>query len=451
MTYHNGSNNLILLAAGFLSDYIWTPEENPSSDDCFYTFRRWREDYYYWRNGRYEKKTEDTVRTYVTKFLQDMSIDSIRTNYMPMTVTQSLVSNVIMNIHTNIFIPASQELNTFLRSNTSGRFLSLENGLLNLQTRELTPHTPDYFTLVKLPFNYDQDAICPLFETFLEQIMLGRRDYIDLILEFIGYLFRPDLGEQKFLLCFGEGANGKGVLFDVIQSLVGVENCSQVPLYRFGDRFALQSTIGKVCNLTNESSHIIENEAENILKSFVAGDMMTIDRKHRNPIEVKPTAKLLISTNALPRFNDKSQAVWRRILLVPFDFTVEEKNQVKNLAEELKKELPGILNLALDGLDRLNMQGFTKPAGQKELMEEYRRDTDPARMFLLDNYQPALDSYYIRCADVYSAYRDFCEENGYHPMNEGNFGKQVKRVFPETKRKRIGTKKREYVYYGLTS
>ena len=69
----------------------------------------------------------------------------------------------------------------------------------------------------------------------------------------------------------------------------------------------------------------------------------------------------------------------------------------------------------------------------------------------MDNYEQALDSHYIRCADVYSAYRDYCEAYGYKPMNESNFGKQIKRVFPETKRRRLGTTKREYVYYGLTS
>ena len=78
--------------------------------------------------------------------------------------------------------------------------------------RELIPHTPNYFTTVCLPYAYNPDAECPDFDEFLQNITLGRQDYIDLLQEFIGYLFRPDLREQKFLLCVGEGANGKGVL-----------------------------------------------------------------------------------------------------------------------------------------------------------------------------------------------------------------------------------------------
>jgi putative DNA primase/helicase len=436
----------------FLSEYIWTTEENPPRDGIFHILRRWREDYYSWKEGRYIKTSNDTVRVNLTAYLQELTQDIFHYQSRVVRITKNLVNNVMINIEPCIHIKETCELNSFLSGKADGNYLCLENGLLNLDTRELIAHTPDYFTITKLPFNYDPDAKCPMFDAFIEQIMLNRKDYIDLIMEFIGYIFRPDLREQKFLLCYGDGANGKGVLFEVIQALVGHENCSQVPISRFGDRFALQGTIGKVCNVTNESSHLLEAEAENILKSYAAGDRMTVDRKHREAVEVKPTAKLLISTNALPRFNDKSQAIWRRILLVPFDYKVEEKSQIKNLAHELKTELPGILNRALQGLDRLNKNGFTQPQGQKDLIEEYRRDTDPARAFLLDSYEASLIGQSVRCSHVYGAYRQFCEDTGCLPMNERAFGRHLRKIFPKVNRQRIGDRsKREYVYQGLVS
>ncbi len=440
------------LANFFLCDYIWAPCENPSFLDVFYTLRRWREDYYLWENGRYRKVSKDTVRVKLTDYLKKWARGIFTSQHRVIRITTNFVKNVTINIDPEIHIKENCQLNSFLNSPNDGHYLCLENGLLNLDTRELIAHTPDYFTITKLPFNYDPDAKCPMFDAFCQQITLNRQDYIDLLMEFIGYLFRNDLHEQKFLLCYGDGANGKGVLFEVIQALVGHENCSQVPISRFGDKFSLQSTIGKVCNVTNESSHILESEAENVLKSYAAGDRMTVERKFREAVEVRPTAKLLISTNALPRFNDKSQAIWRRILLVPFDYKVEEKSQNKNLAQELKTELPGILNRALQGLDRLNRQGFTQPNGHKELIEEYRMDTDPARAFLLDNYEASLIGQSVRCSDVYGAYRQFCEDTGCMPMNERAFGRQVRRIFPKVNRHRIGERnKREYVYKGLVS
>ena len=444
--YHpsgKGGTDPTFLAQQFLKPYTWTPDTGGQS---LTTLRRWREEWYLWQDRAYMRLLDDTIKLTVTNFLQEGKKQKKRIG-----IKIGLVGNVALNLQAMTYIHEKQELNTFLDGVDRGHFISLENGLLNLSTRELVPPTPNYFTAVSLPYAYDAGAKCPQFDTFLNDVMLGRQGYIELVQEFIGYLFRTDVREQKFLLCVGEGANGKGVVFEVTQALIGPQNCSQVPISRFGDRFSLYSTIGKICNLTHESSHVLEDEAENVLKSYVSGDRMTIDRKHRDPIEIQPTAKLLIATNSLPRFGDKTMAVWRRILLVPFDLSLDEKYQIKNMAEQLKRELPGILNWALAGLDRLNAnRGFTVPQGQQDLMEEYRRDSDPARSFLLDHYEGSLNGAYVPCADVYKAYRAFCEGNGCRAMGERGLGQHVRRLFPGVTRRYRGPRaNREYVYEGL--
>jgi putative DNA primase/helicase len=122
------------------------------------------------------------------------------------------------------------------------------------------------------------------------------------------------------------------------------------------------------------------------------------------------------------------------------------------LAEHLKKELPGILNFALAGLRRLNQRGFTVPEENKELMEEYRRDADPARAFLRDNYQESLNGENVPCEKIYGAYKIFCDANGCRVMNERSFGQHVRRIFPSVTRRRVGPREnREYVYEGLVS
>lgn len=445
-------DDLLLLAGQFLYEYIWAKEDEPDAETSFYKLRRWREEWYLYEQGSYIKVADDTVRQTVTAYMQQYAKDLFWREKTRINVTRNFVTNVISNIEAMVHIKETQELNTFLDRVDRGRFLSLKNGLLNLDTRELLSPTPNYFTAVCLPYNYDPDAECPQFDLFLQDVMLGKQDYIDLLQEFIGYLFRPDLREHKFLLCVGEGANGKTTLFDVIRALVGTENCSEAPISCFADRFALYGTIGKIANLTHESSSVLEDSAENVLKSYVSGDRMTVDRKYKQPVEVTPTAKLLISTNNLPRFTDRSQAIWRRILLVPFDLTLEENLQNKDMANRLKEELSGILNWALIGLDRLNEKGFTVPVGNKELMENYRRDADPSRAFLLDNYESSLNGAYVPCAEIYKDYKQFCDSNGCHAMNERTFGQHVRRIFPRVERQRIGTRdNREYVYMGLVS
>ena len=410
------------------------------------TVRRWREEYYCWESGRYLCVSNDTVSQEITRFLQKRVAEDAN-----IVVSNSMVRDVTINLNAMIHIDEKQEFNSFLDGEDRGRFLCMKNGLLNIENRELVPHTPNYFSVVRLPYDYDPGATCPRWKAFIAQVTRNRGDYAALLQEWFGYLFTPDLRYQKFLLCVGEGANGKGVMFEVTQSIVGVENCSQVPISRFGNKFALNSTKGKVVNLTHESSQVLEDDAENVLKSYVAGDTMTIDRKYRDPVNLKPTAKLMISTNTRPRFNDQSQAVWRRILYVPFDFVVDEKDQDKDLAEKLNRESSGILNWSLVGLDRLNRQGFTEPQGQKELMEEYRRDADPARAYLKEHYATSSNGEFLACSDVYKNFTEWCQSNGCRATNERTFGQDVRRIFPTVDRRYMGSRgKREYVYQGLS-
>lgn len=334
--------------------------------------------------------------------------------------------------------------------------LSMRNGLLLLRKdgqAELIPHTPDYFTFVQLPYDYDPAAQCPLWLTFLDDVMVGRPEYILLLQQFCGYLLRPDLRLQKFLLLVGEGANGKTVFSEIVQALLGKENCSQVPISRFGNPFALIGTLGKMLNVTTEGVGLVEELAETTLKSFTSGDRMTFERKFRDAVSDVPTAKVIIATNDLPRFNDRSQAIWRRILLVPFDKTITEDQQVETLADELKKELPGILNWALEGLRKLNAAGrFTMPCESKILLEKYRQEMNPARTFLLESYAESDNGEFFGCGTVYQEYSKWCGERNYHPLADGNFGKEVRRAFPNIVRKRPGSgNSRDWMYVGITS
>lgn len=426
--------------------------------EAAYTLRWWRDDFYVWQNGRYIRLSDAEMKRLVVKHIQNLNDTPLDDDEQQIHISTHKINDVLLCLRGRIGISETVELNSW----PDGReklihTVAVNNGLVMLDRKNSKPvlveHTPKYFTLTKLPFNYDPDAKCPPWLTFLDDVMQGNAEYILLLQQWAGYLFRPDLREQKFLLCVGPGANGKGIFFEVVQALVGMENCSQVRLTRFSNPFALYSTYGKVLNATNESSHIIEDEAETILKSFVAGDPFTFERKFKEPINAMPTAKVMVATNAKPRFNDKTEGIWRRILLVPFAKLIPDEVQIKDLAERLKPELPGILNWAIEGLSKLNdAGGFTVPESNKELIEEYRMDADPARAFLYENYTFSPNAWGVNCSELYNEYKQYCEKNGCRPMSNRLFGRQVRRIFPKVKRTRPGGRgNREWVYQGLVS
>jgi P4 family phage/plasmid primase-like protien len=436
------------MAGEFLADHYICDPDSPIARELW--LRWWRDEWYVYDGGCYSRIGLDELKAQIVGCLHE--------HWVPLG--SYYVNCIVMALTHLCLIESRQELNSWLDNINGAQVITAMNGNVSLTDRDkdgkprLLPHTAKYFSLSRLPYDYDPAAQCPLWLTFLGDVLQGDQQYIHLIQEWCGYLFRPDLRQQKFLLCVGEGPNGKGVFFEVVEALVGRENCSQVPLTRFASPFALYTTLGKVLNATNESSHTIEEEAETILKAFVVGDRFTFERKFKEPVDAVPTAKVMIATNALPRFTDKTEGIWRRILLVPFNRAIPEDRQVKGLAQEIiEKELAGILNWTFDGLRRLNGQnGFTIPERSKDLMEEYRQDADPARAFLLENYTYSPNAYGDGTEEVYSRYREFCTVNGYQAMNERTFGRHVRRIFPDAERKRVGPRdNRRYVYEGLVA
>lgn len=450
------------IAEAILLDYLFdpNPDEIPGKEHLSkgrYTLASWCGDFYQWAAGRWSRVSDLEIDLRITRHLQSHNSSyGVNVKQEPVVpIRKGRIADIRLCLAGRVLRPETKTLNEWDNTQQDAvTTLSMRNGLLVLRRdgqAELIPHTPDYFTFVQLPYDYDPNAKCPLWLSFLNDSMLCRVDYVLLLQQWCGYILRSDLRQQKFLICVGEGANGKGVFFEVIQSLVGVENCSNVPISRFNNSFSLATTLGKMVNLTHESSGLIEEEAETTLKSFTSGDRMDFERKFRESVSAVPTAKIMIATNDPPRFNDKSPAVWRRILIVPFNKVVAEAEQKTTLAEEIKKELPGILLWSLEGLRNLNAASrFTEPSNSRELIEQYKQDANPARAFLLENYEVSNDGDCVPCEDVYRQYRGWCDKKGHHPLSDRMFGKEVKRAYPDIERNRPGSgNARNYVYTRL--
>ncbi len=433
------------IAEQFLVAHYTQDPESPIAKELW--LRWWRGEWLAYQDGAYSSMTADELKAGIVGFLREQNI----------TLSVQYVNAIVLALTHLCLVDSKQELNTWMEGINGAEVITAANGNISLSDRDtddkplLLSHAAKYLTLSRLPYPYDPAADCPLWRTFLSDVMLDRQDYILLLQEFLGYLFRRDLREQRFLLCTGPGSNGKGVFAEVVEGVVGPENVSHVPLALFGDKFALHSTVGKRANITSEAIHVIDEQPESILKSFVAGDAMTFERKFRDPVNMLPTAKVIVFTNALPRFSDRTWGLWRRILMVPFDKVVADKDQIKGLATELMKERPGILNWVIEGLGRLNRNGgFAIPQSHAAMLEEYRRDSDPARAFLCETYQASSNGEHIATDRAYTAYRQWCEANGYRPLGERQFGKDVRRIFPGVSRKRAGSRDdRRYVYQGL--
>jgi putative DNA primase/helicase len=170
-------------------------------------------------------------------------------------------------------------------------------------------------------------------------------------------------------------------------------------------------------------------------------------------INVRPSARLVFTTNNLPRFRDRSSGIWRRVIVLPFRVSIAEARQDPHLSAKLRAELPGILNWSVEGLRRLRQrERFTEPTVCQQAVDDYKAESSPGRTFLKERVQ-AVPTGCLPCADAYTQYRAWSKENGYEPLNERQFGKDVTRIFPSARRVKgtasAPTDVRPWVYRGI--
>jgi len=433
--------------------------------------RYWRSEWYTWKPSRacYRLIDENELKAKLTESIRSefekcwaekmeryeerLKAGTIDDDEMPpqvQKVGKQLVTNVLAAMASMTYIPFSVDPMTWIDSDTDTRerrnYIGMLNGVIDLDALLedkpaedcILPHSSNWFSTIRLPYAFDPKATCPKFDAFLEKNLEMDPERIKRLQEWAGYCLLPDTGQQKFLSMEGHGSNGKSVFCAALVAMLGIENCSHISLERFGERFERTETLGKLVNVCADVGEI-DRVAEGLLKSFTSGDTMFFDRKHVKGLSCIPTARLVLCWNNRPRLADKSDGIWRRMLLVPWRIEVSEKERTPNMDKpwwwEKSGELPGIFRWAIIGLHRLRNQGrFTDSKLSDEASEDYRNESNPAREFLRDHFVTSESS--IRCSMVYHFYCLWCKQTGHEPMGDRMFGREVKRAFRGVSRDR---------------
>lgn len=441
------------------------------------TLRYWRDEWYVWRDTHYRRITEKELRAKIThackrefdrvnvEKIEDYEYRKAKVEIkegedkgLPFVkkVSTGLVSSVLGATAGITNLSSFIEPMTWLPTRERKNYVAMENGIIDMDAviadRDdyLIPHSPEWFSTICLPYAFNPEATCPKWEAFLERNLEMDPERIKLLQEWAGYLLLPDTGQQKFLVLEGEGANGKSVFCAGIEAMLGAANVSHVPLEVFGEKFELTSTLDRLANICGDAGEI-DKVAEGHIKAFTAGNPMSFGRKYLDSVERSPTARLMLACNNRPRFSDRSDGIWRRMLLVPWRIQISPEDRIPNMDKpwwwERSGELPGMLLWAIQGLHRLQVQGrFTTSAVCEEALSDYRGEMNPARTFLIDFCEHS-DTSRIWCSKLYELYAKWSRESGHHPLSDRQFGKEVVRKFPRAEKKRASASEGRRYYY----
>jgi putative DNA primase/helicase len=256
--------------------------------------------------------------------------------------------------------------------------------------------------------------------------------------EYIGYTLMSDARYQKAQLWLGSGANGKGVLANIVQKLHG--NTAAISLDAL-DGFKLSVLIGASLIYVDEIPKARINEQ--MLKSLIAGEKVQIDRKYETPLSIHVRGKWLVLGNHLPAITDHSIGFWRRWDIVPFSVTVKENDRDPLLADNIiRHEMPAVLNWALEGLIRLQQRGAFEPSlplAMQNILSDAKRETNSVQAWFEENDIVESDSTHSTKDGVYEHYRDWCSRNGMASMASPRFWQTIRGILPlQEVRKREG-------------
>jgi putative DNA primase/helicase len=271
--------------------------------------------------------------------------------------------------------------------NNQRNFINLRTGMLCLDTFKLYNHNAKYLSTVQLPIEYDMEEKAPNFMKFMSEITLDDSSLINVHQEIMGYLLTAETKAERVFYYYGTGANGKSVLATVITHLVGQVNVSNIPLSQFSDNFGLESIINKTVNISSENELGDKSLNTEMLKALVSGDRININIKYHAHIDYQPFCKPLFLINNFPNTTDLTNGYSRRVMILPFNRTFKEHEQDVQLKDTLLSELPGILNWALMGLKRLQVNKFRFSSSQviEDCQQKYLDEQNPVKEFIREH------------------------------------------------------------------
>ena len=311
--------------------------------------------------------------------------------------------------------------------------IAFKNGVLDIVNDTFTDFSPEYIITNKIPHNYDPNAESELLDRVMLKLACGDENVLKLLYQAVGYCFyrRNELRKSFFLL--GEKRNGKSTFLDMVGNLLGEDNTSNLDLCEIGDRFRTAELNGKLANIGDDiNDEWVSNTA--IFKKVVSGDIVTVERKGKDPFKLRSFAKFFFSANSLPRLGKgkDSSAVLDRLVIIPFDakFTKQDDDYDPFIKYKLRDEsvVESLIAKSIPALrEVLGEQEFAKCDKVNDSLLEFEKSNNP----ILEFFDELEEHDYLNepIKSVYQKYSTFCLSNNLQAISALEFRKQFKKHF----------------------
>nr|DAE70839.1 MAG TPA: dsDNA helicase [Caudoviricetes sp.] len=328
----------------------------------------------------------------------------------------------------------------------NANMIAFRNGIYDLETDSLKPFSPDIVITNRIPWDYNPTAYSELADKTLDKIACHDAEIRTILEECIGSCFYRSntLGGGKAFILTGEGSNGKSTFIEVLQTVLGESNYSVLDLKNLDAKFSTIMLVGKLANLGDDISDEFNSDIS-VFKKIVTGNYITAQQKGQPEFQFKPFCKLLFSANNIPRIKDRTGAAQRRLLIIPFEakFSKTDADYDNTIIFKLKAQesIEYFIRIGIEGLKRVLLNSdYTSSTKVDKELEEYRISNDPVLSFVEEVGVDSIENEPTK--DVFLHYSAYCVQNGFKPLSNIVFSKQICRILNfGTKQKKVQNKK----------
>lgn len=316
--------------------------------------------------------------------------------------------------------------------------LNTPGGVIDLKSGALAPHDPkNYFTKITA-VEYSENADCPRWLAFLDDIFRGDKDLIRYVQKAVGYSLTGATSEQCAFFLYGTGRNGKSTFLDIIRDIFGDYAANIQPetiMVRSNQSTAINSDIARLKGARLVTS-VEPNEGvrinEGLLKQLTGDDTVTARKLYGDEFEFKPEFKLWMATNHKPVIRGTDTGIWRRIHMIPFIVQIPEEKIDRRLKYKLSAELTGIFRWAVEGCLLWQKEGLKMPRAVLEEVREYRREMDVISAFVEDKCTVG-KGLSVKSSQLFAAYLNWAEQNNEYRMSSTKFGMELAKRFEKVR------------------
>lgn len=324
--------------------------------------------------------------------------------------------------------------------------IAFENGILDLNSGELLPFSPNYIILNKIPWNYVPGAYDKAADDTMNRICSGNQDIRMLLEEMVGYCFYRSNKFRKSFILTGKGKNGKSTFLKMLRYALDKDsddNVSSLDLNDLNDRFSKVRLYGKLANIGDDiAEDDLHGKGISIFKKAVTGEAFTVEFKGQDGFDMKSYATLIFAANTIPRFSGSGlTAIKDRLVIIPFEarFTKDGDDYNPNIIKDLMSQsaIEYLIMLGVQGLQRIiQNQGFTEPDIVTKELDDFEANNDSILAWLNslkesddESIHDVVDTFVVGrdFEDIYNEYSHFCWDECLNEImvSRRNFSKEI--------------------------